>query len=91
MTPPRLINICKQNQEKILSFKNDLLSVSLLDNLDLIFLANPNDNYNELDNIIHTVKNTHFPRKTIKYNKYKHKKSVWITKVIMKSIKFRNN
>ena len=50
--PPRLINICKQNQEKILSFRNDLLSVNLLDNLDLKPLANPNDNYNELDNII---------------------------------------
>ena len=89
--PPRVINICKQNKENILSFKNDLLSVNLLDNLDLNPLANPNDNYNELDNIIQTVKNKHFPRKTIKYNKYKHKKSEWITKGIMKSIKFRNN
>ena len=91
MKPPRLINICKQNQENILSFKNDLLSVNLLDNLDLNPLANPNDNYNELDNIIQTAKNKHFPRKTIKYNKYKHKKSEWTTKGIMKSIKFRNN
>ena len=63
---PRLINICKQNQENILSFNNDLLSVNLLDNLDLNPLANPNDKYNELDNIIQTVKNKHFPRKTIK-------------------------
>ena len=89
--PPRLINICKQNEENILSFKHDLLSVNLLDNLDLNPLANPNDNYNELDNIIQTVKNKHFLRNTIKYNKYKHKKSEWITKGIMKSIKFRNN
>ena len=66
--PPRLINICKQNQENILSFKNDLLSVNLLDSLDLNPFANPNDNYNELDKIIQTVKNKHFPRKTIKYN-----------------------
>ena len=50
--PPWLINICKQDQENILSFKNDLLSVNLLDNLDLNPSANPNDNYNELDNII---------------------------------------
>ena len=63
----------------------------MLDNLDLNPLANPNDNYNELDNIIQTVKNKHFPRKTKKYNKYKHKKSEWITKDIMKSIQFRSN
>ena len=79
---PRLINICEQNQENILSFKNDLLSVNLLDNLDLNPLDNPNDNYNKLDNFIQTVKNKHFPQKTIKYNKYKHKTSELITIII---------
>ena len=37
------------------------------------------------------MKNKHFPQKEIKYNKYKHKKSEWITKSIMKSKQFRNN
>ena len=75
-----------------MAFKNDLLSVNLQQNLDLDPLANPNDNYNELYNIIQTVKNKHFPqKKTVKFNKYKHKKSQWITKGIMKLLKFRNN
>ena len=91
MKPPRSINICKQTQENILAFKNNLLSVNLQQNLDLDPLANPNDNYNELNNIIQTVKDKHFPQKTVKFNKYKHKKSEWITKGIMKSLKFRNN
>ena len=68
-----------------------MLPDNLLDNLDLNPLANPNDNYNELDNIIQTVKNKHFPQKTIKYNTFKYKKSEWSTKCIMKSKKFRNN
>ena len=35
MKPPRSINICKQTQENILAFENDLLSVNLQQNLDL--------------------------------------------------------
>ena len=57
MKPPRSINICKQTQENILAFKNYLLSVNLQENLDLNSLDNPDDNYNELTNIIQTVKN----------------------------------
>ena len=67
MKPPRSINICKQTQENILAFKNDLLSVNLQQNLDLDPLKNPNDNYNELNIIIQTVKNKHFPQKTVKF------------------------
>ena len=52
MKPPRSINICKQTQEIILAFNNDLPSVNLQENLDLNPLANPNDNYNELNNIL---------------------------------------
>ena len=63
MKPPRSINICKQTQENILAFKNDLLSVNLQENLDLNLLANPNYIYNGLNNIIQTVKNKHFPQK----------------------------
>ena len=43
MKPPRSIIICKQTQENILAFENDLLSVNLQENLDLNPLANPND------------------------------------------------
>ncbi len=42
--------------------------------LDNSLTANPNDNYNILHNIMETAKNKHLPSKTVKYNKYKHKK-----------------
>ena len=38
----RVIDICKQTQENILAFKNDLLPVNVQENLDLNPLANPN-------------------------------------------------
>ena len=33
----------------------------------------------------------HFPRRQVKFNKYKHKKNTWITKGTLHSIKFRDN
>ena len=35
--------------------------------------------------------NETMPQKKVKYNKYKHKKSKWITHGIIRSIKFRDN
>ncbi len=35
--------------------------------------------------------NKHMPSKLVKYRKYKHKKSKWITQGIIKSIHYRDN
>ncbi len=44
-----------------------------------------------LHNVIQDAKNKHMPTKLIKYDKYKHKKSKWVTFGIIKSIQFRDN
>ena len=36
------------------------------------------------------AKETHMPSKTVKFNKYKHKKKNWITTAILKSIHYRD-
>ena len=36
------------------------------------------------------AKNKHMPCKLVKFNKYKHKKSTWITQGLLKSIRYRN-
>ena len=36
--------------------------------------------------LIQDAKNLHFPKKTVKFNKKKHKKSKWMTYGILKSI-----
>ena len=41
-------------------------------------------------NVIETTLNHHMPVKHIKFNKYKHKKTKWITYGIIKSIKTRD-
>ena len=52
--------------------------------------ADPNRNYEILETIIKECKEKHLPIKTVKFDKYKHKKSNWITPGIIKSIQYRD-
>ena len=76
----------KQTQESINNFKQKLQTSNILSKLDLSRDADPNS----CNNCIAKIKDTHFINKTVNFNKYKHKKSAWITQGILKSIKFRN-
>ena len=80
----------KQTQESINNFKQELKTSNVLSKLDLSPDADPNSNFNIFNNCIAEIKDTHFKNKTVNFNKYKHKKSAWITQGIMKSIQFRN-
>ena len=79
------------NPEAIKSFRSEL--VNSLDNMILPnnILLDPNIAYNALANIIQSAKQKHLPIKTVKFNKYRHKLSLWMTDGIMKSIKFRDS
>ena len=50
--------------------------------------TNPNYNYNKMISIIDEAKKKHMPIKIVKFSK--HKKSEWITKGIIESVKFRD-
>ncbi len=50
-----------------------------------------NINYNILHEVIQNANHKHLPSNIVKYNKYKHKRSNWITHGIIKSIHFRDN
>ena len=53
--------------------------------------ANPNNHYNLLEQILSSSLNCHIPLRKIKINKYKHKKTNWITAGLINSIKFSDN
>ncbi len=84
-SPPKLIKINNHNP----NFQNELTELNIMSQLDSSPTANPNDNYKILHNIIETAKNKHLPSKTVKYNKYKHKKTKWITNGPLKSIYYK--
>ena len=53
-------------------------------------LTDPTINYNKLETIISNANEKCFPVKEVKFNKYKHKVSPWITFGILNSMKFRD-
>ncbi len=89
--PPKFIRINKQDTEAINHLHNEILKSDLINNLVHNPIEDPNINYNILHDVIENAKNKHMPHKIVKFNRYKHKKSKWITKGILKSIEFRDN
>ena len=48
--------------------------------------SSPHEKYDIVMKLIQDAKNLHFPKKTDKFNKKKHKKSKWMTYGILNSI-----
>jgi hypothetical protein len=90
-SPPVYVKITKQDNETIQKFHNEILTSDKLINLNSDLKEDPNKTYSVLHDVIQDAKNKHMPTKLIKYNKYQHKKSKWITYGIIKSIHYRDN
>ena len=75
------------------NINNDICSSELDDKIDKRLTADPNkkNSYNIIHDVIEKTKNTHMTSKLVKYNKYKHKKSKWITTGLLRSIRFRDD
>ena len=52
--------------------------------------SDPNDNYNILLEELKKAIDKHMPMKTVKFDKYRHKKETWITSGILKSIRYKD-
>ena len=74
------------------NLKQELQSLQIQTKINNIFLKTNdiNKKYTEFNNILNDLIKKHFQATSIKYNKYKHKKSKWITNAILKSIKYRD-
>ena len=60
------------------------------DKMDKNILADPNINYSIHESAIMQANNKYMPIKTVKFQKYKHKRNDWITLGILNSIKHRD-
>ena len=81
---PKTTKIHMETNEAILRVKHDIHTSDIYSKMD------KSPNYNLIDQIIETTKNKHIQTKVVKFNKYRHKKSNWITKSILRLIKYRN-
>ena len=89
--PPKFVTLNKHTPAAIATFYHEIQNANILDKIDRDPLSNPDTNYNVIEQIIDTARNKHLPVRTIRFNKYKHKKNMWITNGILRSIRYRDN
>ena len=79
-----------QNKKTMLKVKDYLISIKIYEKLDISPIADTNRNYNIILDEINQAKNKYMKSKLMKFNKYKHKKSTWITQGLLASIRHRD-
>ena len=84
---PKYIEIRTNNEHAKLNYCEAVGKLNIMGKLNQDSLNDPNVNYDLLECMLTRLHNTHFPTKTVRYNKHKHKKSTWITAGIIRSIK----
>ena len=80
----------KQTDDNINLLKEKLININFDEILDLTNNACPNHNYDVFNNLLIKTYEECIPMVKVKFNKYKHRKSDWITKGILTSIKNRD-
>ena len=87
---PKFTTIKISNPDSINNINAELELINFEQILSTNPYSDPNNNYNILQKIISSYLDKHFPVKTVRFNKHKHKNNVWITKGIIRSIKFKD-
>ena len=87
---PKYIKIQKSGPEALQAFQDEIKLNISTSTFKQDLLSDPNENYNALESIIINAKKKCFPIREVKFDKYKHKVSPWITFGIINSIKFRD-
>ena len=87
---PKYVKINIVSTEAMHNVRHEIKSEEIYNKFNKKPTADPNSNYTTLCNEILRSKNKHMPSKWVKFNKYKHKKSSWVTQGLLKSIKYRD-
>ena len=88
--PPKFIKKYNTSDEAMLNVRHEIQSEELYSKLGKSCTADIHLNYEMINDDILRAKNKHMPCKLVKFNKYKHKKSAWITQGLLKSIRYRD-
>ena len=77
-----------ENSQK--RFIEHLKNINIMNKLNMDINSDINDNYEVFCKLLQSSKSEHMPIKSVKFNKYKHKKNKWISKGIIKSIEIKD-
>ena len=86
----KFVKVNVSNDAAIESFIEDIRLSQIYENMDKDLLSDPNLNYDIMERTILNSKEKYLPSKTVRFNKYKHKLSPWITNGILASIRYRD-
>ena len=87
---PKTIQITQRGDDNIRKLKTELSKANICSKINTDPHANPNENYNIVDQILADLMYKYLPTKTVKFNKKKHKRTQWITTGLIKSIAFKD-
>ena len=87
---PKTVKVNTYDANSINAFCENVRSVITQNPLNVNLLADPNSNYNFLEKTLQESREKYLPSKFVKFNKYKHKLSPWVTSDILRSIKFKD-
>lgn len=82
--------IHREGKDSLKNLITELTEKDLSNHLDITDNAEADKNYCILNDLVTNAYNKHYPKVRVKYDKYRHKNSDWITDAIMKSIRTRN-
>jgi exonuclease III len=86
----KYIKIHKTGPNSLNDFCREVSLNCNISNFNNDLMADPNINYNIINENITSSLKRHFPQKIVKYDKHKHKGNSWITHGIIRSIKYRD-
>ena len=89
-SPPKYVKINTLNENAMINVMNEIKLGNIYEKLNTNPNADPNYNYDIIYEEITHAKTKHMPNKLVKFNRYKHKKSAWITQGILTSIRYRD-
>ena len=72
------------------AFKDEIRSQVKNTHFENNLFSDPNVNYDKLESIIMNAEKKCFPIREVKFNKYRHKISPWMTNEILDELKFRD-
>ena len=87
---PKFIDIECNDHRSMQAFIRELEDNNIHDKLEQAIDSDPQENYARFIALLNDAKNKHLPRKRVRFNKHKHKKSKWMTNGILKSIKTKD-
>ena len=87
---PKYIEVENLTPLAINNFKQAIVKSNVYEKLKTDPDANPNNNYEILSSAITESKENHIPKKTQRFNKYKHKKEKWMSSALLKSVVHKN-